>query len=65
MSIPASFEHMLGPLPIPDASSPMDAVAEFPHNVTFRAADWVNNELQEDADGYDVVIAYVSSIRDV
>ncbi|KAJ3554405.1 hypothetical protein NM688_g3130 [Phlebia brevispora] len=58
---PASCEHMFGPLPIPSYPSTQDA---FPHNVVFRAADWVNNKIVEDAEGYDVVIAYVlSSVR--
>ena len=51
---PASCEHMFGPLPIqlqtPDSAS-------FPHNVTFRHADWVSTEIPEDAEGYDIVVA--------
>ena len=54
---PASFEHMFGPLPITDGSSQKDAADRFPHNVSFRAADWVKTEIPEDADGYDVVVA--------
>ncbi|KAI0751536.1 Bin3-domain-containing protein [Daedaleopsis nitida] len=56
---PASFEHMFGPLPIPDAANHQSDVADaFPHNVSFRTADWVNNAIPEDADGYDVVVAF-------
>jgi len=51
---PASFEHTFGPLSIPPSQH-----HDFPHNVSFRAADWVNNDILEDKDGYDVVIAYV------
>lgn len=55
---PASFEHMFGPLPIPPMNCPGGPVRdEFPHNVTFRATDWVNAEVPEDRDGYDVVLA--------
>ena len=54
---PASFEHMFGPLPIPDVSVHGNAAEVFPHNVSFRAADWVQSEIPEDAEGYDVVIA--------
>lgn len=55
---PASFEHTFGSLPIPPANylgGP--GREEFPHNVTFRATDWVNTEIMEDKDGYDVVLA--------
>lgn len=55
---PASFEHMFGPLPIPPVNCPGGpGREEFPHNVTFRATDWVNAEILEDRDGYDVVLA--------
>lgn len=54
---PASCEHMFGALPIP-AVAPHDKAANvFPHNVAFRAADWVNSGIPDDAEGYDVVIA--------
>ncbi|RPD66748.1 Bin3-domain-containing protein [Lentinus tigrinus ALCF2SS1-6] len=55
---PASFEHMFGPLPIPDVASHGNAADSFPHNVSFRTADWVNNEIPEDDEGYDVVVAF-------
>lgn len=57
---PASFEHMFGPLPIPAARISKDAIV-FPHNVTFRTADWVEEEIPDNAEGYDVVVAYVWS----
>jgi len=56
---PASFEHSFGPLSIPP--SELRGKHIFPHNVSFRAADWVNNEISEDREGYDVVIAWVAS----
>lgn len=57
---PASCEHMFGALPIPAHKSKSTA---FPHNVVFRCADWVTTEIAEDAEGYDVVVAYVSIQR--
>ena len=53
---PASCEHMFGPLPIPTQKLPSHG---FPQNVLFKHADWVNAEISEDAEGYDVVVAYV------
>jgi len=53
---PASCEHTFGHLPIP---SSRDRHTEFPHNVLFRTADWLDNSILEDAEGYDVVVAYV------
>ncbi len=50
---------MFGPLPIPASVASKGATDGFPHNVTFRAADWVKEEIQEDVEGYDVVVAYV------
>lgn len=50
---PSSCEHMFGPLPIPSKKN-SDV---FPHNVVFHTADWVNTEIVEDAEGYDVVVA--------
>jgi len=52
---PASFEHEFGSLPIPPSSN--RGKESFPHNVCFRVADWVNVEILEDKDGYDVVVA--------
>ena len=51
---PASCEHMFGPLPIPPSTSHPHL---FPHNVVFQTADWVNSEIAEDAQGYNVVVA--------
>ncbi|CCM05572.1 uncharacterized protein FIBRA_07799 [Fibroporia radiculosa] len=45
---------MFGPLPIPHVTA---TAGQFPHNVTFRQADWVANEIPEDAALYDVVLA--------
>jgi 7SK snRNA methylphosphate capping enzyme len=50
---PSSCEHIFGPLPIPLKTNP----DVFPHNVVFHTADWVNTEIAEDAEGYDVVVA--------
>lgn len=33
----------------------------FPHNISFRTADWVNKGIVEDTELYDVVLAYVRS----
>ena len=60
---PASFEHMFGPLPIPSSRACKDATDTFPHNVAFRSADWVNEEIPEDAEGYNVVVAYVWTVN--
>ena len=43
-----------GPLPIPPSTSNPHL---FPHNVVFQTADWVNSEIPEDAQGYNVVVA--------
>ncbi|KAJ6616474.1 Bin3-domain-containing protein [Mycena sp. CBHHK59/15] len=50
---PASCAHTLGPLPVPRSAPHL-----FPHNVAFRTADWVNETIPEDEDGYDVVLAF-------
>ncbi|XP_006463753.1 hypothetical protein AGABI2DRAFT_74961 [Agaricus bisporus var. bisporus H97] len=55
---PASLPHELGPLPIP----PSDDKHAFPHNLAFRCADWTKEDIPEDKDGYDIVLAYVLSI---
>ncbi|KAI0082433.1 Bin3-domain-containing protein [Panus rudis PR-1116 ss-1] len=52
---PDSVEHMFGPLPIPPQEGNPD---EFPHNVVFKTADWVSQGLPDDAEGYDVVVAF-------
>ena len=60
---PASCQHMFGPLSIPPTPSSMETgirldagVPEnaFPHNVSFRRADWVNDRIPEDEPGYNV-----------
>jgi hypothetical protein len=53
---PASCRHMFGqvfgPLPFPPTHSPaLDSGvsdSQFPHNVSFRRADWVNEPIPED-----------------
>ncbi|KAF8467139.1 Bin3-domain-containing protein [Russula ochroleuca] len=60
---PASCQHMFGPLPIPpaDTAPALDSgVSEnqFPHNISFRRADWVNERIPEDEAGYDVIVAF-------
>ena len=52
---PASCEHEFGSLPVPPAAHRGNQA--FPHNVTFRTADWVEEEIVEDKAGYDVVVA--------
>ena len=47
---------MYGPLPIPSNTLKSE---DFPHNVAFRSADWVEKTIPEDAEGYDVVLGYV------
>lgn len=54
---PMSCEHEIGSLPIPP--SEVRGRHVFPHNVSFRTADWVSTRIPEDTEGYDVVIAYV------
>ncbi|KIK55044.1 hypothetical protein GYMLUDRAFT_76790 [Collybiopsis luxurians FD-317 M1] len=53
---PASLQHSFGPLPIPPSQTRGKHI--FPHNVSFRTADWTKEEIVEDADGYDVVVAF-------
>jgi len=55
---PASCEHEFGSLPIPPSSIRSKFV--FPHNVTFRTADWVHTAIHEDSEGYDVILGWVS-----
>ncbi|KAN0137296.1 Bicoid-interacting protein 3 (Bin3) domain containing protein [Lactarius tabidus] len=54
--------HMFGPLPIPPTDTlHLDASDhKFPHNITFRRADWVNEHIPEDDTGYDVITFSVS-----
>lgn len=53
---PASCEHEFGSLPIPP--SDLRGKHVFPHNVSFRCADWTSTDIVEDAAGYDVVLAF-------
>ncbi|KAH9986344.1 Bicoid-interacting protein 3-domain-containing protein [Russula compacta] len=57
---PASCQHMFGPLPIPPTDTIDLSASEntFPHNISFRRADWVNECIPEDQTGYDVIIAF-------
>ena len=55
---PTSCEHEFGSLPIPPSSSRSKKLS-FPHNLSFRTADWTKTELPEDLEGYNVVIAWV------
>lgn len=52
---PASFEHSYGPVSIPPYLNTHKHV--FPHNVSFKTVDWVNEQVPEDQSGYDAVIA--------
>lgn len=53
------MQHMFGSLPIPGGIS--DPPDRFPHNISFHTADWVDRGLPEDAQGYDIVLAFVHS----
>ncbi|KAH8832953.1 Bicoid-interacting protein 3-domain-containing protein [Flagelloscypha sp. PMI_526] len=53
---PAALEHSLGPLPIPPARP--ETADIFPHNITFRVADWVVTSIPEDKEGYDVILGF-------
>lgn len=53
---PTSCEHEFGSLPIPPSSSRREKLS-FPHNLSFRTADWTRSELPEDLEGYNVVVA--------
>ncbi|KAL1734092.1 Bicoid-interacting protein 3-domain-containing protein [Schizophyllum commune] len=52
---PASCEHFFGPIPVPP--SELRRKTAFPHNVSFRTADWTTESIPEDEEGYDVVLA--------
>jgi Bicoid-interacting protein 3 (Bin3) len=52
---PISCEHEFGSLPVP--ASKTRGRHMFPHNVSFRTADWTCTEIPEDAERYNVVIA--------
>lgn len=52
---PLSFEHEFGSLPIPPRELEGKGGSKFPHNLTFRTANWLTEEVEEGA--YDVVLA--------
>lgn len=56
---PLAMEHMFGPIHIPNSltDSYTSKLTTFPHNLTFRTADWVDQVIPEDKDMYDIVIA--------
>lgn len=54
---PISCEHEFGSLPIPPSQNRGKHI--FPHNMSFRTADWVSTTIPEDADRYNVVMAYI------
>ena len=58
---PMSCEHELGSLPIPPFQS--RGKHTFPHNISFRTADWVSTKIPEDKEGYNVVVAYAESLN--
>lgn len=57
---PLAMEHMFGPIHIPDSltNGETSKFIAFPHNLTFRTADWVDQVIPEDKDMYDIVIAF-------
>lgn len=57
---PISCEHEFGSLPVPPSKT--RGKHTFPHNVSFRTADWTTTEIPEDAERYNVVIAYVAVV---
>ena len=54
---PESLASAFGHLPIPPSTS--ETRDKFPHNLSFRTADWPNQRIPEDDTGYGVVIALV------
>ncbi len=56
---PSSFPHEFGLLPIPASDASGHDKHAFPHNLTFRCADWTRHDIPEDKPGYDVVLAFV------
>lgn len=56
---PESLASTFGHLPIPPSTQ--ETQDKFPHNLTFRTADWLNQGIPEDDAGYDVVVAFVIS----
>ena len=56
---PESLALTFGHLPIPPSTP--ETQSGFPHNLTFRTADWPKQGIPEDDAGYDVAIAFVVS----
>lgn len=54
---PESIAVTFGHLPIPPSTR--ETQDKFPHNLTFRTADWASRSIPEDDAGYDVVLAFV------
>lgn len=54
---PESLASTFGHLPIPPSTQ--ETQDKFPHNLTFRTADWLSQRIPEDDAGYDVAIAFV------
>lgn len=54
---PESLALTFGHLPIPPSTR--EKQDKFPHNLTFRTADWPSQKIPEDDAGYDIVIAFV------
>ena len=54
---PESLASTFGHLPIPPSTR--ETQDKFPHNLTFRTADWPNQRIPEDDVGYNIVIAFV------
>lgn len=54
---PESLALTFGHLPIPPSTP--ETQDKFPHNLTFRTADWPNQRIPEDDAGYDIVVAFV------
>ncbi|KAF9649352.1 Bin3-domain-containing protein [Thelephora ganbajun] len=53
---PESLALTFGHLPIPPSTR--ETQDKFPHNLSFRTADWASQKIPEDDTGYDVVIAF-------
>lgn len=53
---PASLVRSFGPLPFTEEGPGVDSTS-FPHNLSFRTADWAKDGIQEDSGEYDVIVA--------
>ena len=54
---PESLAVTFGHLPIPPSTR--ETQEKFPHNLTFRTANWPNQRIPEDDVGYDIALAFV------